>query len=202
MTSERARRSSSLPRQKSSRFNRNSNNINKSPKNFDTSGPPVRKLSHNSTLPRNNCPQNHRGFSLDRKREVKDTVEIEMDPILLDNTPILCNKYVVGKNGGFTGPIPGKGKSTLVSFFLSMLSRLVWSSKACNSFKSLQREERFIRFCFSSFVIISFNYWIQNELKLHNFIENNFIFVSRWTKELCTDMFCNFSVWLVTFFHY
>lgn len=40
-----------------------------------------------------------------------------MDPILLDNTPILCNKYVVGKNEGFVGPIPGKGKSTLDSIF-------------------------------------------------------------------------------------
>lgn len=122
ITIERTRRASSLPRQKPSRFNRPSNNVNRISRNFDGPSSPSRKISTNSTLPRTTNPQNNRGFSLDRKREPRDTVEIEMDPILLDNTPILCNKYVVGKNEGFVGPIPGKGKS-IPDSFLWMLSR-------------------------------------------------------------------------------
>ncbi|XP_057664215.1 uncharacterized protein LOC130898746 isoform X1 [Diorhabda carinulata] len=70
-----------------------------------------RKISRTSTISNHN-PQNHipplRGYSLDRKKSVKETA-IELDPMLLDNTPILFNKYVVGKDGGFTRTIPGKG---------------------------------------------------------------------------------------------
>lgn len=95
------KRSSSVPRQKSS---------HKTTGNHETFGPPIRKSSHNSTLPRPTYPQNQRSSSLEKRREPRDAVEIEMDPILLANTPILCNKYVVGKNGGFAGTIPGKGK--------------------------------------------------------------------------------------------
>lgn len=116
-TKERARRSSSLPRQKYSRFNRATDHLGKPFRNIDKFGPLERKSSQNTTSSKTNYSNNQRGFSLDRKREPKETVEIEMDPILLDNTPILCNKYVVGKNEGFVGPIPGKGKSTLDFIF-------------------------------------------------------------------------------------
>lgn len=62
--------------------------------------------------------------TLDRRRSPRDTT-IEMDPILLENTPILCNKYVVGKNDGFTRTIPGKGNSppifiNVIFVFLSL----------------------------------------------------------------------------------
>lgn len=125
-TTERARRCSSIPRQKPNRFNRSSDAPNKSPSNFDSL--PLRKFSQNATLPRSNYTQPQRGFSLDRRREPKEAVEIEMDPMLLVNTPILCNKYVVGKNDGFTGKIPGKGKHTPISFFFKC-----WSDVVCCS---------------------------------------------------------------------
>ncbi|XP_050300144.1 uncharacterized protein LOC126738749 isoform X2 [Anthonomus grandis grandis] len=50
----------------------------------------------------NNLPA--RGSSLDRKK-VK---EMEVDPMLLANTPILCNKYVIGADDIFTGKIPAR----------------------------------------------------------------------------------------------
>lgn len=34
-------------------------------------------------------------------------MELELDPIVLAKTPILCNKYVVGQQGGFTNNVPG-----------------------------------------------------------------------------------------------
>lgn len=116
MTSERARRSSSVPRQRSGKFTRSPDTTNRTPRNFESIGPPVRKTVHNSTLARTNYPHNQRAFSLDRKKEPREIVEIEMDPMLLANTPILCNKYVVGKNEGFARTIPGKGNGTPVFF--------------------------------------------------------------------------------------
>lgn len=107
MASERARRSCSLPRSRPNRFIRSSDGSNRSPRNFDNE----KKIGPHATLPKANHHHNQRGYSLDRKKETKDTVEIEMDPIILDRTPILCNKYVVGRNYGFVGTIPGKGKS-------------------------------------------------------------------------------------------
>ncbi|XP_074039791.1 potassium two pore domain channel subfamily K member galene isoform X2 [Leptinotarsa decemlineata] len=89
-------RSSSVPRPRSSKWNRDSENSNN------------RKISHISTTSsqfQGNHVQ-HRGHSLDRKRHLRD-IEIELDPILLDNSSILCNKYVVGKNDGFARTIPG-----------------------------------------------------------------------------------------------
>ncbi|CAH1118689.1 unnamed protein product [Phaedon cochleariae] len=66
-----------------------------------------RKISQvNHSTPNHVYPQ--RGYSLDRKRATKD-VEIELDPISLDNSSILCNRYVIGKNDGFAKKIPGKG---------------------------------------------------------------------------------------------
>ncbi|XP_050511171.1 uncharacterized protein LOC126887620 isoform X1 [Diabrotica virgifera virgifera] len=91
-------RNLTLPRTRTSRFQRNDDK--------------ERKVSRTSTVsspnPQNHTPNTPRGYSLDRKRPTRDVV-IEMDPMLLDNTPILFNKYVVGKDGGFTRMIPGKG---------------------------------------------------------------------------------------------
>ncbi|KAJ8953700.1 hypothetical protein NQ314_007309 [Rhamnusium bicolor] len=70
--------------------------------------PPKIRQNQNSIQSRPNSVQNAKGNSLDRRK----LQEIEMDPILLANTPILCNKYVVGKNDGFARSIPGKGITT------------------------------------------------------------------------------------------
>ncbi|KAJ8984159.1 hypothetical protein NQ317_017811, partial [Molorchus minor] len=78
--------------------------------------PKTRHLQHNSTLPRPNIASHSKINSLDRKKLPPD-VEIDMDPALLANTPILCNKYVVGKDGGFrnttnSGPSDEVGANT------------------------------------------------------------------------------------------
>lgn len=117
-TKERARRSSSLPRQKPYRFNRVSDTFNRPIKNGDTVGLSMSKFSRNPSFPRNSA-NNHSSFPVDRKKEHIENLEIEMDPIALDNTPILCNKYVVGRNEGFIGTIPGKGKSTLHFLYIT-----------------------------------------------------------------------------------
>lgn len=81
--------------------------------------PKARPTRISETTPpkaRNNYMSSPRGNSLDRRKFQKD-VEIEMDPILLANTPILCNKYVVGKNDGFARSIPGKGKMAPVIIY-------------------------------------------------------------------------------------
>lgn len=109
-TKERARRSSSLPRQRPYRLNRDT--FNRPIKNGDTVGLSMSKFSRNPSIPRNYA-NNNSSFPVDRKKEHLENWEFEMDPIVLDNTPILCNKYVVGRNEGFIGTIPGKGKSTL-----------------------------------------------------------------------------------------
>lgn len=41
-------------------------------------------------------------------------VEIELDPIVLAKTPILCNKYVVGQHGGFSNKVPGTPPTILL----------------------------------------------------------------------------------------
>ncbi|KAH0808885.1 hypothetical protein GEV33_013907 [Tenebrio molitor] len=45
--------------------------------------------------------------SLDRRRSHKSTEMIELDPVLLAKTPILCNRYVVDQNEIVSNNIPG-----------------------------------------------------------------------------------------------
>lgn len=45
--------------------------------------------------------------SLDRRKNHQSSEIIELDPILLAKTPILCNKYVVDKNEITSNNIPG-----------------------------------------------------------------------------------------------
>ncbi|XP_018561542.1 uncharacterized protein LOC108903740 isoform X2 [Anoplophora glabripennis] len=85
------RRGSTLPRVRGGRLSENN---------------PPKNVLNSSQNRVNHLQQTPKGNSLDRKRFQRD-VEIEMDPILLAHTPILCNKYVVGKNDGFARSIPG-----------------------------------------------------------------------------------------------
>ncbi|CAH1961863.1 unnamed protein product [Acanthoscelides obtectus] len=91
-----SRRSTSVPRVRPNKYNRT------------TGYATPRNLSQNPNQLRvNSLAQPRVPNSLDRRNR---DVAIEMDPIVLDNTPILCNKYVIGKGEGFARTIPGKGK--------------------------------------------------------------------------------------------
>ncbi|CAG9862142.1 unnamed protein product [Phyllotreta striolata] len=79
---------------------------------FRKSDDPSRKISRTSTVSSPPVQQNHlepplRGYSLDRKRRAEEAPDL--DPSLIDRTPILFNKYIVGTDGGFERMIPGKG---------------------------------------------------------------------------------------------
>ncbi|KAJ8917299.1 hypothetical protein NQ315_002317 [Exocentrus adspersus] len=72
------------------------------PNRYSEVNPPKGRLNVAQNRTNNYNPKVN---SLDRRK----LAEIEVDPVLLANTAILCNKYVVGKNDGFARSIPGKG---------------------------------------------------------------------------------------------
>ncbi|KAJ3651694.1 hypothetical protein Zmor_017715 [Zophobas morio] len=86
-------RGSSLPRMRPSQVSRFS----------DSSVPPPRRKSPSV----NRQSTNSKTGSLDRRRSQKSMEIIELDPIILAKTPILCNKYVVDKNEIASNNIPG-----------------------------------------------------------------------------------------------
>lgn len=59
------------------------------PTRFSDTTPPSKRV------PKAMPPPQQKGGSLDRRR--KHDV-IELDPVILTKTPILCNRYVIGKN--------------------------------------------------------------------------------------------------------
>lgn len=90
---------------------------------------PSRKVNETSTLPRANNDHYLRNNTLDKKR---DYTEINMDPALI-NTPILCNRYVVGKNYGFPETTTNKGNIYFKSFRWKILlaNTVTYNLKLC-----------------------------------------------------------------------
>uniref|UniRef100_A0AAR5PXI8 Potassium channel domain-containing protein n=1 Tax=Dendroctonus ponderosae TaxID=77166 RepID=A0AAR5PXI8_DENPD len=72
------------------------------------------RFSEPATPARKHPYQKHNNFqrsdSLDRKKfaAVQKEREVELDPMLLGGTPILCNRYVVGKHDAFANNIPAR----------------------------------------------------------------------------------------------
>nr|CAH7766884.1 unnamed protein product [Callosobruchus chinensis] len=121
-----SRRSTSVPRVRPNKYNRTTGYA--TPKN----------LSQHPSQPRaNNLAQPRVANSLDRRNR---DVAIEMDPILLDNTPILCNKYVIGKDEGFARAIPGKGLTLRQMEHHSRAASLPASGRS----KSMPRSQNFL----------------------------------------------------------
>lgn len=104
-------RNLTLPRTRSGRFQRSQDAQRKISRISSASSPPVQQ---------NHAPP-PRGYSLDRKKSTTKDYGMELDPISIDNTPILFNKYIVGKDGGFDRMIPGKGKISSFLFWTNIL---------------------------------------------------------------------------------
>ncbi|XP_030755241.1 uncharacterized protein LOC115881747 isoform X2 [Sitophilus oryzae] len=78
------------------------------PNRFTESSAPSRKFSAKDRNHRQNSV-GQRGGSLDRKKyeNQQKEKEVDVDPTLLAKTPILCNRYVVGRNDAFSSKVPG-----------------------------------------------------------------------------------------------
>ncbi|KAJ8940000.1 hypothetical protein NQ318_012922 [Aromia moschata] len=102
--------------------------------------PPKTRQLQNSTSNRapNSLPH-PKSNSLDRKKSPRD-LEIELDPVLLANTPILCNKYVVGKNDGFVAASP----ADKVYYINGPRKRRLGNASADRRAKSMPRNQHYL----------------------------------------------------------
>lgn len=75
---------------------------------------PNRPSRFSEPSPKKHPYQKHNNFqrsdSLDKKKfaAVQKEREVELDPMILGDTPVLCNRYVVGKHDAFANNIPGR----------------------------------------------------------------------------------------------
>lgn len=68
------------------------------------------RFSHGNSLPKGRTNPNHERqviYKEEGKPPQQKSKEVEVDPAALSDTPILCNRYVVGKKDALSNHVPG-----------------------------------------------------------------------------------------------